>query len=223
MARTTLKRALTAALAAAALGVFTGGASLAGNPALPTQMAAITESEQADLARVEDYLNQLDSMQARFVQISSNGAYSEGEVLVDRPGKMRFEYDPPQTILLIANGLTLLYYDRELKQSSYLPLWETPLWFLVREDVQLGGDLEVVSLEKELGTLRVTMRDRDEPAMGEVSLIFSDNPLSLKKWEITDAQGVLTQVSLVNPQFGVDIDGELFKHNSLSVDGKKAR
>ncbi|MEM7169149.1 MAG: outer membrane lipoprotein carrier protein LolA [Pseudomonadota bacterium] len=185
------------------------------------QSVALTQEDQAHLDRVEAYLNQLGSLQARFVQISSNGAYAEGEVLVDRPGKMRFEYDPPQTILLIANGLSLLYYDRELKQSSYLPLWETPLWFLVREEVKLGGELEVVSIEQALGTLTLSMRDADSPELGQVTLIFSDNPLSLRKWEITDAQGVLTQVSLINPQYGVEIDEEKFNHNSLSVDGSK--
>lgn len=178
-------------------------------PLSPDQIAAIT--------RIELYLNQLQTMQARFVQISSNGSYAEGEVIVSRPGSLRFDYDPPHTALLIASGLTLLYYDKELKQASFLPLWETPLWWLVREQVVLGEELEVVSMEEGLGTLSVALRDRENPETGVVKLVFSDAPLTLRRWEIVDPQGVLTQISLVDPRFGIEVDDALFDYNDLEV------
>ena len=100
----------------------------------PARAAAELNGEQlAAVLKAEIYLNQIKSLQARFVQISSNGAFAEGEVFVDRPGKLRFEYDPPHPILMIADGINLLYYDKELKQSTFIPLWETPLWFLMRD------------------------------------------------------------------------------------------
>ena len=183
----------------------------------------LSPDDVSNLTRVEDYLNRLDTMQARFVQISSNGAYAEGEVFVDRPGQLRFDYDPPNTVLLISNGLTLLYYDRELKQSSYIPLWETPLWFLVREKVELGGDLEVTKIEEALGTLSVSLQDRDEPENGKLTLIFSDSPLTLRKWEVVDGQGILTQVTLVNPVYGGDIDSDLFDYGDLDANRGQRR
>lgn len=183
----------------------------------------LSPDDIAILTRIEDYLNRLDSLQARFVQISSNGAYAEGEVYVDRPGRLRFDYDPPSTVLLVSNGLTLLYYDRELKQASYIPLWETPLWFLVREKVKLGGDLLVTKVEEGLGTLSVTLQDRESPENGKVTLIFSDSPITLRKWEVTDAQGVLTQVSLINPLYGEEIDPELFEYSQFELNKGQRR
>jgi len=177
----------------------------------------LSPDDISTLTRVEAYLNRLDTLQARFVQVSSNGAYAEGEVFVDRPGQLRFDYDPPHTALLISNGLTLLYYDRELKQASFIPLWETPLWFLVRENVKLDGDLMVTDIQEGLGTLSVTLQDRDQPDSGVVTLIFSDTPLSLRKWEIVDAQGILTQVSLINPLYGGSIDSNLFDYSDLDI------
>ena len=177
----------------------------------------LSPDDVSTLTRVEEYLNRLDTLQARFVQVSSNGAYAEGEVFIDRPGQLRFDYDPPHTALLISNGLTLLYYDRELKQASFIPLWETPLWFLVREKIKLDGDLMVTDIKEGLGTLSVTLQDRDRSESGVVTLIFSNSPLSLRKWEIVDAQGILTQVTLINPLYGGSIDPDLFDYGELDI------
>jgi outer membrane lipoprotein-sorting protein len=182
-----------------------------------TQLAALSPDEVAAVTRIERYLNDIKTMQARFVQISSNGAYAEGEVYLDRPGHMRFDYDPPSPVLIIANGLSLLYYDKELKEATFLPLWETPLWFLIREDVRLDENVDIVAIEEALGTLRITLRDEESPDGGQVTLVFADEPLTLKKWELIDPQGIQTQVSLVNPVYGEAVDPELFKYGDLEI------
>ncbi len=209
-----LRRRLLGALGAAALLL---GAAPAGLAESRAQTASLSPDDVAAVTRVERYLNEIQTMKARFVQVSSNGAYAEGEVFLDRPGHLRFDYDPPTPVLMIANGLSLLYYDKELKEATFLPLWETPLWFLIREEVRLDDNVEIVAIEEVLGTLRMTLRDAETPDGGAVTLIFSDEPLSLKKWEITDPQGIETQVSLVNPVFGVEIDPDLFKTGDLEV------
>lgn len=217
-AATPWRRRLLGAAGAAALvlaAVAAGGpAGLAESQA---QVAALSPDEVSAVARVERYLNDIQTMRARFVQVSSNGAYAEGAVYLERPGHLRFDYDPPTPVLMIANGLSLLYYDKELKEATFLPLWETPLWFLIREEVRLDDNVEIVDIEEARGTLRLTLRDAESPEGGAVTLIFSDEPLSLKKWEITDPQGIETQVSLVNPVFGVEIDPDLFKTGDLEV------
>ncbi|WP_193366824.1 LolA family protein [Pelagibius marinus] len=212
--RTSLRRRLLGALGATVLLLGAAPAGLADSRA---QTASLSPDDVAAVTRVERYLNEIQTMQARFVQVSSNGAYAEGEVYLDRPGHLRFDYDPPTPVLMIANGLSLLYYDKELKEATFLPLWETPLWFLIREKVRLDENVEVVAIEEALGTLRLTLRDAETPDSGAVTLIFSDDPLSLRKWEITDPQGIETQVSLVNPVFGVEVDPDLFKTGDLEV------
>jgi outer membrane lipoprotein-sorting protein len=187
---------------------------------LAPQVAALSPDEVAAVTRVERYLNDIKTMKARFVQVSSNGAYAEGDLVIDRPGHMRFDYDPPTPVLIIANGLQLLYYDRELKEATFLPLWETPLWFLIREEVRLDDSIEIVAIEEALGTLRMTLRDPDSPDSGTVTLVFSDDPLTLRKWELTDAQGVQTQVSLVNPVYGVEVDEDAFDYGDLEIQNR---
>jgi outer membrane lipoprotein-sorting protein len=180
--------------------------------------AALSPDQSAAVRRAVRYLNALSTLKARFIQVSSNGAYAEGEVIVQRPGKMRFDYDPPHPVLIIANGLSLLFYDRELKQASFLPLWETPLWFLIRERVSLSGEIVVTRVAQELGTLSITIEDRQMAEAGSVTLVFGDRPLDLKKWELVDAQGVLTQVSLVNPRYGLEVDPEAFDYSDLEIE-----
>jgi outer membrane lipoprotein-sorting protein len=213
----TLRRRLLGALAGGVCAALASAPASAPLHAEPAQIAALSPDDVATLTRVEKYLNDIKTMHARFVQVSSNGAYAEGEVYLDRPGHMRFDYDPPTPVLIIANGLSLLYYDEELKEATFLPLWETPLWFLIRDEVRLDDNVEVVGVEEALGTLRIDVRDPDAPDSGKVTLIFSDDPLALKKWELTDAQGITTQVSLVNPQYGVKVDDDLFKTGDLEV------
>jgi outer membrane lipoprotein-sorting protein len=183
------------------------------------EQAAVTtgEEDRETLARLLDYLNGIDTLKSRFAQASSNGTYAEGDLYLHRPGRMRFEYDPPHPALLIANGVTLLYYDRELQQATFLPLWETPLWFLIREKVDLDEGVELLGIQRVAGTIRVTLQLSEEGSEGQVTLVFSDRPIALHSWEIKDAQGITTQVSLVNPQFGAAVEDSLFEHGDLNV------
>ncbi len=207
-------RALLLALSIAAAGL---GAAAPRAQAEAHQPATLSPDQSAAVRRAVRYLNDLSTLQARFIQISSNGAYAEGEMIVQRPGKMRFDYDPPHPVLIIANGLSLLFYDREVKQASFLPLWETPLWFLIREQVTLSEDVVVSAVEQSPGALRITLTDKELSEAGSITLVFSDRPLDLKKWEITDAQGILTQVSLINPRYGVEIDPLAFDYSDLEI------
>ena len=192
--------------------------SAAGSDQSVEQAAATGGAEEREtLARLLDYLNRIDTLKSRFVQVSSNGAYAEGDLYLDRPGRMRFEYDPPHPALLIANGVTLLYYDRELQQATFLPLWETPLWFLIREDIDLEKGVELQSIERRAATIRVTLQLSADGGEGQVTLVFGDRPISLHSWEIQDAQGISTQVALVNPDFGAEVERSLFEHGDLSI------
>ena len=217
----TRRALLTAGCTAAAL----AAAGLAGPGTVraqsPEALRALSPDQVAALSRIERFLNDIKTMQARFVQISDNGGYAEGEVFVDRPGHMRFDYDPPTPVLLIANGLTLLYYDKQLKEATFLPLWETPLWFLIREEVRFDENVEIVAIEEALGTLRVSLQDPDSPDGGIVTLVFTDRPLALQKWELVDPQGIATQVSLINPVYGQPVSGDLFKYHHLEVHNKR--
>lgn len=180
----------------------------------------LSPDDISTIVRVEDYLNQLGSVRSRFVQLSSEGDFAEGVLLVDRPGMLRFEYDPPHPVIMVADGAFLLYYDKDLKQSTFIPLWETPLWFLVKEDISLSGNIEVTDVVHDRATLSVTLEDNDLGDVGTMTLVFSDQPLVLRKWTITDSQGITTQIALVNPEFGVELADDAFDYSDLNVHAK---
>jgi outer membrane lipoprotein-sorting protein len=181
--------------------------------------AALQPDEVQAVLKAELYLNRITTLHARFVQVSSNGAYAEGEVHVQRPGRLRFEYDPPHPVLLIADGINLLYYDKELKQATFIPLWETPLWFLIRKQVDLSGNIQVTDVSLAAGTVRITVQEKGADQTAAVTLAFSDQPFALRSWEVTDAQGITTRVSLLNPVYGRKASDKLFEYGDLDVYG----
>ncbi|WP_417452286.1 LolA family protein [Kiloniella sp.] len=187
----------------------------------PNGLNGLSPDEVSIVRRIESYLNDLKSVSARFIQISSNGSLAEGDVNIQRPGKMRFEYDEPVPIVMIANGVTLLYFDKKLKQSTYLPLWKTPLWFLIREKVELHKDIQILRAQESDSTIQLEIRAEGESDGTQMTLLFSDNPISLRKWEVIDAQGITTQVSLVNPVYDASIDETVFTTDDLNMKKKE--
>src|SRR5882724_7268198 len=120
-------RGMAAAALLAALAALPVDAAYA---AAAPRAAALSAEERADAQRVEQYLNGIRSLSARFQQFAANGGMAGGQLFVARPGRMRFEYDKPSPILLLADGTFVVYIDNQLKQVSYLPIGSTPAWFL---------------------------------------------------------------------------------------------
>jgi outer membrane lipoprotein-sorting protein len=177
-----------------------------GSPARP----ALPPDVQGQLSRVETYLNGLESLRARFVQINPDGATVTGDLYYERPDKMRLEYDPPSRILIIADKWQVIYHDRRLKQVSHLLTGSTPLGFLLADHIELGGDVTVTALEEEGGELRITLVQTEEPDQGSITLVFADQPLQLRRWTVVDAQGLPTHVILKDIETDVALDEELF-------------
>ncbi len=175
----------------------------------------LSATDVADIRRVEAYLNKLSTVKARFLQISSNGAQAEGDLYISRPGRMRIQYDPPSPVFIVADGSWLIYVDKELDQVSYVPLESTPAGILLDARISiLDGGFTITHFENVSGVIRITLYKTDDPGKGILTLVFSDRPLTLKKWTVTDAQGILTSVSLIGSRFGIPLDGNLFKFKS---------
>lgn len=185
------------------------GATLLPLPAALGQQGA----DRAALARIEAYLNGLTTLRARFLQVAQNGATAEGTALISRPGRMRFDYDPPEPVLLVASAGQVLMYDRELKQPTTMPVSSTPLGLLLRERIALSGDITVSAMGRQGGFLTVTLHRTGAPAEGRLTLMFAENPLELRQWSVVDAQGRETRVTLYQPETGIRIDNRLFDFN----------
>ncbi len=173
------------------------------------QTAALQKDDAADIARIEQYLNKLTTMDSRFVQLSE-GAIAQGRIRLSRPGRLRIDYEPPLQVRIVTSGRFMLYYDRELEQTTYVPVSRTPAHFLLREQVDLTDRIAITDLQRDAGTIRVTAVEQDSPENGSLTVVFEDNPLRLVKWEVVDPQGQRVDVALLDPLFGVDLDNDLF-------------
>ncbi len=174
--------------------------------------AALSAQDREDIARVEAYLNGLTSLEARFAQLDASGEAATGKLLVRRPGRLRFDYDPPNPILLVSPGSKLIHYDRDLKTATWIDWEDTPAWFLLAEKVTLDGPYRVVDVAREPGRITVTAVKADAPEEGRVAVTFADRPdtLALSGWVATDGLGQPTRVTLFDMAENRPIDDEAF-------------
>src|SRR5258708_32628246 len=156
-------------------------AALLGLFALPTashaaapRAAALSAEDRADVQRVEQYLNGIHSMTAHFQQFAQDGGTAGGRVYVARPGRMRFEYEAPSPILLLADGTWVVYIDNQLKQVSYLPIGSTPAWALLRDNISLAAGLTITKFERAPGVSRIPLVENKCPENGLLTLAFAD-------------------------------------------------
>lgn len=192
--------------------------------ALAAKVVRLSPQDQADIQRVEAYLNGITTLKARFLQISPNGAAAEGTAYMHRPGRLRLDYDPPAQVQVVADGRFLIYYDKELNQTSYLGLNDTPAGILVRAHVRLiGGDVAVVDVSRGPGAVAVTLVQVKDPGAGEITLVFTERPFELKQWRVRDPQGQVTTVSLFGIETGMQLNPRLFRFVEPSFRGPNYR
>jgi outer membrane lipoprotein-sorting protein len=166
----------------------------------------------ADIARISAYLNGITTLAGTFVQTNPDGTLSEGRFWIQKPGFMRFEYEPPNPGLVIADGVWVGVLDRrstDAKAQRY-PLSDTPLDLILRDRVDLAREGAVTKVERKDGQLRVTATDPDAPKRGTITLVLSDNPLELRQWIVVDEQKQVTTVILAGLRRGIALERTLF-------------
>ncbi len=172
----------------------------------------LTQQETTELMRVQKHLNSSKTVQARFLQISSNGEYAEGKIFLQRPGRLRLIYDDPNPLMIVADGKHISFIDRKIDTATTLFLSMTPANLVLRDSIGFfGKDIVVTSVKHTPGVIRVELFTAEEPDAGSIELIFSDQPVELRKWAITDAQGIKTSVTLLGPSFDIPLDPALFR------------
>jgi outer membrane lipoprotein-sorting protein len=169
-----------------------------------------TGAEQADIARIQVYLNTLHTLKAHFTQLAPNGVITQGTAWLQRPGRMRFQYNSPSPLLLVADHGSVVFEDSALRQWSNIPLSATPLGVLLADHISLSGDVTVTGLNRLPGEIELTLLRTAHPKEGSLTLVFSDNPLTLRQWVVTDAQGQRTTVTLTDIELGGTFDQSLF-------------
>lgn len=181
------------------------------------------EINATDLQEVSTYLNSIRTLEGDFVQINPDGIISEGQFQIWRPGRMRFEYKRPNPTLVIADGFWVGVRDKQLNTNDRYPLRATPLYLLLKENVNLADENAIQDVLRTPGQLRLTAVDPQEPEQGKITMIFATMPLELRQWVVVDAQGLTTTIALRDVRKNVTLDAANFvidDPSANSVGGK---
>jgi outer membrane lipoprotein-sorting protein len=169
---------------------------------IPADEAVMRANAWLDAARV---------ISADFVQIGPNGRRSEGQLIVSRPGRMRFEYTDPPRFEIVADGRSVAIVDKKLNTQDEYFIGQTPLKFLLSDHIDLARDTRVLSVAQEDKTVMIEIEDR--AALGgtaHLTLVFDASTFALRQWTVIDAQGFQTVVTLFNLDLTTQPDAALF-------------
>ena len=150
------------------------------------------------LNQLENYLNQFDNISSQFIQSSSIGSQVTGEISISKPGKLRIEYNKDNKLLIVADGKWLHYFDTDLNEIQSIIIEKSPAWILLKKNINLKNDFNINKLNKKSGKITLTIIDKKIENIEKVELIFSINPIKLRKWIVTDNQEIETTVALLN-------------------------
>ena len=165
-----------------------------------------------DIRKIEDYLNSVKTLEARFVQNASNGNVAEGKLYIEKPNKIRMEYDAPTNVLIVGNGDYIVYNDKDLDQISNIDYEDIPASLILGNDIKIGGEeIKVVSFYKDAGTTIIGLDYAGKGNLGTITLTFNNSPFELRQWKIIDPQSVEVAVSLYGTKVDKGIDQSLFK------------
>jgi len=182
------------------------------SPATPlaAQGIALTQEQIATVRQINSYINGLSSLKGRFTQLGPNAEFTEGAFYLQRPGRMRFEYAPPNPTLVIADGFWVGIEDRALRSTQKYPLATTPLSLLLDEKVDLLKEARIVGFEDRDGEIALTVEAKSSSTPGRLTLIFGGPNFALKQWKVLDAQGLTTEVAVFDLVSGLRLDPKLF-------------
>ncbi|MBJ7413291.1 MAG: outer-membrane lipoprotein carrier protein LolA [Phenylobacterium sp.] len=192
------RRSLTLALAAAPLA----------GPALA--QTGLSAADQALVSRAVAYLEGLDEAKARFVQTDARGRATTGQLFMKRPGKARFAYDAPSGLLVVSDGGVVSVQDKRLKTFDQYPLAATPLSLFLARTIRLDRGVTITRVSRMADGFSITARDGKKETAGQITLTFTDTPLALAGWTVTDAQQRPTRVQLQGLQRTSGLDRSLF-------------
>jgi outer membrane lipoprotein-sorting protein len=177
----------------------------------PASAFALTDEEQSVLGDISAKLSAIQTMNGEFVQFNPDGGQQQGKFFIARPGKVRFQYDPPATISVVADGKSVLVFDKKLQTYDIWPLSQTPLRLLLDSGLDLATSEKVTRVGVAADLVEIELQDETRFSSGTLNLIFDRNNYELRQWTVTDQQGLQTMVTLYNVEIGNQLASNLFK------------
>jgi outer membrane lipoprotein-sorting protein len=202
--------------------------AIAAKPIVVAAMGPVARGEplpnSAVVERANAYFTNLSTLIADFTQVGGDGRRMGGTLYLQRPGKVRFEYDPPATLEVIADGRSVAVRDRKLATQDLYSISQTPLKFLLRERVSLGQDIKITGITNDGNSVRINLEDSTTlGGTSRITLFFDPQVESLNQWRIVDAQGFQTVVVLNKVERGRRLDQDMFKIQYEAILGNNNR
>jgi len=174
--------------------------------------AVLDDKQRALIGKVNTYLSTVQVLSGDFVQVGPDGSRSNGEFFIQKPGKVRFEYDPPSQIAIVADGQSVIVRDQRLATQDVYPLSQTPLRFLLADHVDLLKDTNLVAVYADDTFVTVVVEEKN-PIVGtsRLMIMFSAKDMQLKQWTVTDPQGYDTTVAVYNLDTSKKPDPDMFR------------
>ena len=180
----------------------------------PGTTTAFDASQRALIDRINIYLMSVQTLVGDFVQVGPDGRRTDGKIYLQKPGRVRFEYNPPSPIELVSDGNSLVVRDRKLETQDLYPLSQTPLRFLLADRIDLLKETNVVSVGADDTFVSILIEEKQTlGGTHKVLLMFSAKDMQLKQWTITDPQGFDTTVALANLDPTQKLDPSMFRIN----------
>jgi outer membrane lipoprotein-sorting protein len=177
-----------------------------------TTAGVLTNDQRAIVERVNSYLSGVQTLTGNFIQVGPDGSRTQGDFFLSKPGRVRFEYDDPSPIELIADGSSVVVRDRRLATQDVYPLSQTPLRFLLAEHVDLTKDTHLVSVYADDVFVTVVVEEKNGiVGTSRLMIMFSAKDMQLKQWTVTDPQGYDTTIAVYNLDTSKRPDPALFK------------
>ena len=166
------------------------------------------------ISKIENYLNNINTLQAEFIQIDHYGNSKSGILRIAKPGKIRFEYNKPSSIVIISDGQYIIFFDKKLEQINRIPKNKIPIKFLIDDKFSFKkNEILIKNLNYDGNVISITIKDNKNHFSGDLTLLFEDKPLVLRQWIIQDSQGFTTKVSLQEISTDIVINDTYFKFN----------
>jgi outer membrane lipoprotein-sorting protein len=188
----------------------------------PPRRIDFNTEQQAALDKVSIYLNSVHSLKSGFMQLGPEGQLDQGEFLLEKPGKLRFEYNPPSATLIVATGGKVYVQNKRLNTVDRYDLSDTPLSLLLDDKLNLKANSAITGIDIHNDDLVVHARTSNNRQQGNITMVFSYPQIELRQWTIKDNQGGTTMVALHNPEPGATIDESLFTPPAKAPAVKKA-
>ncbi len=190
---------------------FASHAVMTAPPAEAAKDAKLTSKDVEQINKVSSFFNGFQTLTGQFVQVGPRGNISNGVFYISKPGKMRFEYNPPSPYLIVSDGTWVVIMNRKNKRTDHYPLSSTPLQLVLSKNVDLIKQARILEVKNEEGSIHLTLAAKNKAVPGRLTLTFNEKKSEIEQWAVIDGEGRRTTISLSEMSSGGDHSASLFK------------